>query len=60
VGTLTAAAALIYCLDSLILFRRFLASAFGYVVLHRPADSRTAQALAHPLPAARLHTNICY
>ena len=26
----------------------------------RPADSRTAQALAHPLPAARLHTNICY
>ncbi len=32
----------------------------GYVVLHRPADSRTAQALAHPPPAARLHTNICY
>ena len=32
----------------------------GYVVLHRPADSRTAQALVHPLPAARLHTNICY
>jgi hypothetical protein len=32
----------------------------GYVVLHRPADSRTTQALAHPLPAARLHTNICY
>jgi uncharacterized membrane protein len=32
----------------------------GYVVLHRPADARTAQALAHPLPAARLHTNICY
>ena len=32
----------------------------GYVVLHRPADSRTAQALAHPVPAARLHTNICY
>ena len=32
----------------------------GYVVLYRPADSRTAQALAHPLPAARLHTNICY
>ncbi|HEV3293811.1 MAG TPA: hypothetical protein VG123_32935, partial [Streptosporangiaceae bacterium] len=30
----------------------------GYVVLHRPADSRTAQ--AHPLPAPRLHTNICY
>jgi hypothetical protein len=32
----------------------------GYVVLHRPADWRTAQALAHPLPAGRLHTNICY
>jgi uncharacterized membrane protein len=32
----------------------------GYVVLHRPADARTAQALAHPLPADRLHTNICY
>ena len=32
----------------------------GYQVLHRPADGRTAQALAHPLPAARLHTNICY
>jgi hypothetical protein len=32
----------------------------GYVVLHRPADRRTVQALAHPLPAARLHTNVCY
>jgi len=32
----------------------------GYVVLHRPGDARTAQALAHPLPAARLHTNVCY
>jgi len=32
----------------------------GYEVLHRPADRRTVQALAHPLPAARLHTNICY
>jgi len=32
----------------------------GYVVLHRPADARTRQALAHPLPADRLHTNICY
>jgi len=32
----------------------------GYVVLHRPADWRTVQALAHPLPASRLHTNICY
>jgi hypothetical protein len=35
-------------------------AADGYVVLHRPADARTAQALAHPLPADRLHTNICY
>jgi hypothetical protein len=32
----------------------------GYEVLYRPADWRTAQALTHPLPAARLHTNICY
>ena len=32
VGTLTAAAALIYCLDSLILFRRFLASTFNLVI----------------------------
>ena len=32
----------------------------GYVVLHRPADGRTAQALAHPIPATRLHTNVCY
>jgi hypothetical protein len=32
----------------------------GYVVLHRAADGRTAQAVAHPLPAARLHTNICF
>ena len=32
----------------------------GYVVLRRPADWRTVQALAHPLPASRLHTNICY
>jgi hypothetical protein len=32
----------------------------GYVVLHRPADWRTAQALARPQPAARLHTDICY
>jgi uncharacterized membrane protein len=32
----------------------------GYVVLHRPADWRTVQALAHPVPAARLHTNVCY
>jgi hypothetical protein len=35
-------------------------AARGYVVLHRPADARTAQALAHPPPAARLHTDICY
>jgi uncharacterized membrane protein len=32
----------------------------GYVVLHRPADSRTTRALAHPVPAYRLHTNVCY
>jgi len=32
----------------------------GYVVLHRPADQRTTQALAHPVPATRLHTNVCY
>ncbi|HEX6523163.1 MAG TPA: DUF2079 domain-containing protein [Streptosporangiaceae bacterium] len=32
----------------------------GYVVLHRPADGRTAQAIAHPVPAARLHINVCY
>jgi uncharacterized membrane protein len=32
----------------------------GYVVLHRPADSRTARALIHPVPAANLHTNVCY
>ena len=32
----------------------------GYVVLHRPADARTGQALAHPVPADRLHTDICY
>jgi uncharacterized membrane protein len=32
----------------------------GYVVLHRPADWRTVQALAHPLPAAHVHTDICY
>jgi len=35
-------------------------AADGYVVLHRPADARTAQALAHPVPASRLHTDICY
>jgi uncharacterized membrane protein len=35
-------------------------AADGYVVLHRPADARTAQALAHPVRASRLHTDICY
>jgi hypothetical protein len=35
-------------------------AADGCVVLHRPADARTAQALARPVPAARLHTDICY
>jgi len=32
----------------------------GYVVLYRPADGRTAQALAHPKAADRLHLNVCY
>ena len=32
----------------------------GYVVLHRPADARTRQALIHPAVAARIHTNVCY
>ncbi len=32
----------------------------GYVVLHRPADVRTRQALVHPAPAARIHTGVCY
>jgi uncharacterized membrane protein len=32
----------------------------GYVVLHRPADAKTRQALIHPAVAARIHTNVCY
>ncbi|HEY6499266.1 MAG TPA: DUF2079 domain-containing protein [Streptosporangiaceae bacterium] len=32
----------------------------GYVVLHRPADARTRQALVHPAVATRIHTGICY
>jgi uncharacterized membrane protein len=32
----------------------------GYVVLHRPADARTRQALIHPAVATRIHTDICY
>ena len=32
----------------------------GYVVLHRPADTRTRQALVHPPVATRIHTDICY
>ena len=32
----------------------------GYVVLHRPADERTRQALKDPVPAPKIHTNICY
>jgi uncharacterized membrane protein len=32
----------------------------GYVVLHRPADAKTRQALSHPAVAARIHTGICY
>jgi uncharacterized membrane protein len=32
----------------------------GYVVLHRPADARTRQALVDPAVATRIHTDICY
>ena len=32
----------------------------GYVVLHRAADARTRQALIHPSPAPKIHTNVCY
>ncbi len=32
----------------------------GYVVLHRPADSKTRQALIDPAVATRIHTDICY
>ena len=32
----------------------------GYVVLHRPADARTREALIHPVPAPKIHTNVCY
>ena len=32
----------------------------GYVVLHRPPDARTRQALVHPALAPRIHTNVCY
>ncbi|HEY0716853.1 MAG TPA: DUF2079 domain-containing protein [Streptosporangiaceae bacterium] len=32
----------------------------GYVVLHRPADRKTRQALIHPGIAARIHTGVCY
>ena len=32
----------------------------GYVVLHRPADPRTRQALRHPAPAEKIHTDVCY
>jgi uncharacterized membrane protein len=32
----------------------------GYVVLHRPADTKTRQALIHPRTAARIHTDVCY
>ena len=39
---------------------RLVFSADGYVVLHRPPDARTREALIHPVPAAKIHTNICY
>ncbi len=32
----------------------------GYVVLHRPPDARTRQALVHPALAPRIHTSVCY
>jgi uncharacterized membrane protein len=32
----------------------------GFVVLHRPPDARTREALIHPVPAAKIHTNVCY
>jgi uncharacterized membrane protein len=32
----------------------------GYVVLHRPPDARTREALIHPVPAPKIHTNVCY
>jgi len=32
----------------------------GYVVLHRPADAKTRQALVHPETAPRIHTDVCY
>jgi uncharacterized membrane protein len=39
---------------------RLIFSDDGYVVLHRPPDARTRQALVHPVPARRIHTNVCY
>jgi uncharacterized membrane protein len=39
---------------------RLVFSEDGYVVLHRPADERTRQALEDPVPAPKIHTNICY
>jgi uncharacterized membrane protein len=32
----------------------------GYVVLHRPADTKTRQALVDPVPAPRIHTDVCF
>jgi hypothetical protein len=32
----------------------------GYAVLHRPPDARTREALIHPVPAPKIHTNVCY
>jgi hypothetical protein len=32
----------------------------GYVVLYRPPDARTREALIHPVPAPKIHTNVCY
>src|SRR5436305_4075671 len=51
VGALTIAAALVYCLDSLILFRRFLASTFDLVIFDQGV--RGYAHLAAPVSLAR-------
>jgi uncharacterized membrane protein len=39
---------------------RLVLSDDGYMVLYRAADARTRRALIQPLPAPKIHTNICY
>ncbi|HEY2270961.1 MAG TPA: DUF2079 domain-containing protein, partial [Streptosporangiaceae bacterium] len=51
VGVLTAAAAVVYCLDSLILFRRFLASTFDLVIFDQGVSGYAH--LAAPVSLAR-------